>query len=164
MPPIPSCCDRSARPGRVHAVPNPRPPNRLCWFGLTTRWMGSADSRVQLLSPTSFSLSFIRLIVVLVTMYAIWAFVALGGLPSVFAQQAVWGQCKFFPHLRCNKIDSKETQPDLTRRWYWLVRRQNMRIGQHMRSPKRLLLPMPTRHRSPNLNHPPDHHLLNPSL
>ena len=45
---IPSRRDRSVRSGRVHAVPNPWPPNRLCWFGLTTRRMGRTDSRVQL--------------------------------------------------------------------------------------------------------------------
>jgi hypothetical protein len=102
-------------------------------------------------------------------MYAILGFSALGVIPGALAQQSVWGQCEFLPSS-INVLKKTRRQHTLTsspRRWNRLVRRQNMRIREHMRSPERLLLPMPTRHRgADNLDHPPHHHqhLLVPNI
>jgi hypothetical protein len=91
-------------------------------------------------------------------MLVILAFIALGGLPNVFAQQSVYGQCEsFFAHNVWRKTRGRPNLTFIARWRYWLVRRQNLHIRKHMRGPERLLLPMPTGHRS--LNNTPYHHV-----
>jgi hypothetical protein len=102
-------------------------------------------------------------------MHPTWSLFSLAVLPAAYAQQSVWGQCKCSNLYQTHAQTGKEQQrSNTTRRRYRLVRRNNLLIRQHLRSPERLLLAMPARNRKHKPKHdrhnPPHHHLLNPLL